>query len=597
MTRVALLLAALLGSAAAAADWRARPPADEIIYFLLPDRFDNGDPTNDRGGRSGDRLETGFDPTDKGFFLGGDLAGVTRRLDYIQGLGATAIWLGPIFRNQTVQGPRGGESAGYHGYWITDFTAVDPHFGDEAELKTLVDAAHARGMKVYLDIVANHTADVIRYRECDACPYRSRADYPYRARGGLSGAPINPGFAGDDVRTAANFARLTDPRYAYTPVVPVGAERLKRPDWLNDISLYHNRGNSTFSGESSTMGDFAGLDDLMTEHPRVLAGMIDIYGGWIDRVGIDGFRIDTAQHVNPEFWAAFVPAMQARAQARGIANFHIFGEVAVEENDPGRTARHTVVDGLPAVLDFAFAVAVGEVVAARQPPARLQRLFFADPLYAGGAAAALTLPTFLSNHDRGRFAHLVRAANPGADDTALLARTMLGHAMLLALRGVPTLYAGDEQGFVGSGGDRDARQPLFASRVAAYNRERLLGTARTTAEANFDPGHPLYRGIATLARLRAAHPALTRGRQLVRAADEAQPGLFAVSRFDPATGREMLIAFNTADAPIERAVQVETRSTRFRALAGDCPAAPAQPGSLKLRLPPLGYAICAAETD
>jgi glycosidase len=590
------LAALALALAAPAADWRARLPQDEVIYFVLPDRLENGDPKNDRGGLKGDRLKTGFDPTHKGFYLGGDLAGLTRRLDYIQGLGATAIWLGPIFRNKPVQGPPGGESAGYHGYWITDFTTVDPHFGTEAEFRAFVDAAHARGMKVYMDIIANHTADVILYRECGPCAYRSRADYPYQAKGGLDGPAINPGFEGDHVQTAENFARLTDPTYAYTPYVPKGEERVKVPAWLNDVTLYHNRGNSTFTGESSTMGDFAGLDDLMTENPKVVAGMIEIFGGWIDRFGIDGFRIDTAQHVNPEFWQAFVPAMLERARARGIPNFHIFGEIAMGENDPGRTARHTVVDGLPSVLDFAFATAVAETVAQKQPPARLRRLFFGDPLYAGGPDAALTLPTFLGNHDAGRFAHFVRAANAQASDEELLRRTLLGHAMLLTLRGVPTLYSGDEQGFVGKGGDQDARQPLFPSKVATYNEDRLLGTAKTTADANFDTDHPLYREIATLARLRTAHPALTRGRQLVRWAEEERPGLFAVSRFDPETGREFVIAFNTADAPFEGAVQVETRSTGFRALAGSCAATAARPGSLKLSLPPLGFAICAAET-
>ena len=92
---------------------------------------------------------------------------------------------------------------------------------------------------------------------------------------------------------------------------------MKVPEWLNDPIYYHNRGNTTFSGESSTFGDFSGLDDLMTENPRVVQGFIDIYGAWIERFGVDGFRIDTAKHVNPEFWQQFVPAMLARARAAG----------------------------------------------------------------------------------------------------------------------------------------------------------------------------------------------------------------------------------------------------------------------------------------
>src|SRR5688572_29454310 len=139
-------------STAMGADYRERLPEDEIVYFVLPDRFENGDAANDRGGLQGDRLTTGFDPTHKGFYHGGDLKGLTRRLDYIQGLGATAIWLGPVYKNKPVQGGPGEETAGYHGYWITDFTTVDPHFGTEKEFGAFVDAAHERGIKVYLDI-------------------------------------------------------------------------------------------------------------------------------------------------------------------------------------------------------------------------------------------------------------------------------------------------------------------------------------------------------------------------------------------------------------------------------------------------------------
>ena len=181
---------------------RARSPEREVIYFMLPDRFENGDSSNDRGGLRGDRLQTGFDPTSKGFYNGGDLKGLISRLDYIQGLGATAIWLGPIYKNKPVQGGAGQESAGYHGYWITDFTTVDPHFGTDEELRQLIAALRARGMKIYLDIITNHTADVIAYRECPTsdCPYRSRADYPYSRRGGLNGLPINSGFACDGPR-------------------------------------------------------------------------------------------------------------------------------------------------------------------------------------------------------------------------------------------------------------------------------------------------------------------------------------------------------------------------------------------------------------
>ncbi|WP_225206378.1 alpha-amylase family glycosyl hydrolase [Novosphingobium huizhouense] len=591
-----LALSALLAGVAVPAgaqSYLERPPAGETVYFVLPDRFENANPRNDAGGLRGDRLVTGFDPTSKGFYHGGDLKGLIRRLDYIQGLGATALWVGPVFKNKPVQGPKGQESAGYHGYWITDFTKVDPHLGTNAEFKALVDAAHARGMKVYMDIIANHTADVIRYREglAEGYPYRSRADYPYSRAGGLGGRAINAGFAGDEDSSPANFARLTDPSFAYTPYVPEGEEHAKVPDWLNGPIHYHNRGNTTFSGESSRFGDFVGLDDLMTESPAVRAGMIAIYAKWIEDFGVDGFRIDTARHVDPGFWRAFIPAMLETARKRGIANFHIFGEVAHESADNGHIARYTRRDGYPAVLDFAFQGSVRAVLGQGKGTSVLADLFDGDVLYEGGEAAALAMPTFLGNHDMGRFATLVRTDRPGISDKELLDRVALGHVMLMTLRGSPVIYYGDEQGFVGDGNDQDAREDMFASKVASYNDNRLLGTTRTTAQSSFDADHPLYRLIGRLAALRAAHPALARGRQVTRAWSET-PGLFAVSRFDPASGAEYLVAFNTSDQPIRAATTIGASASGIESLFGACPTQVDAPGSVVLALPPFGSMVC-----
>jgi glycosidase len=597
--RTALILAALLNASPVAANpghhtFRDRAPEEEVVYFVLPDRFENADPANDRGGIKGDRFKTGFDPKARGFFHGGDLKGLIKRLDYIQGLGASAIWLSPVFKNKPVQGPPGEESAGYHGYWVTDFTRVDPHLGTEAEFKALVDAAHARGMKVYMDIITNHTADVIQYRDAGDYSYRGLADYPFSRRGGVNGAAINPGFAGDHIAMRENWDKLTDPSFAYTPFVAKGEEKAKVPAWLNDPIYYHNRGNSNWVGESALYGDFAGLDDLATEHPRVLQGMIEIYGGWIDRFGIDGFRIDTAKHVNPEFWRAFVPAMEQRARHKGIENFHIFAEVYAGGVDPAQLARWTHTAKLPAVLDFAFAGAAHMVVSGKSGTDVFARLLEDDPLYAGGAQAALRMPTFLGNHDMGRFAMFVKQANPGIGEEELLARMKLGHAMMLTLRGVPVIYYGDEQGFVSDGGDQLAREDMFGSQVSEYNDNDLIGTTATTAQANFDPAHPLYRLIADLAQVRRATPALSSGSTRIRAFSD-RPGLLAVSRFDPATGREVVLAFNTATAPLTARIAVDPASTAFTALAGQCAPRADAPGSLSLSLPALGFAVCAAK--
>ncbi|MCR2833077.1 alpha-amylase family glycosyl hydrolase [Parerythrobacter lacustris] len=599
------LAASLLAISTAAPAWaehhdgadtlRERLPQDEVVYFVLPDRFENGDPSNDLGGLPADRLKSGFDPAHKGFYHGGDLKGLIARLDYIQGMGVTAIWFAPIFKNKPVQGPKGDESSGYHGYWVTDFTQVDPHFGTNDDFRTFVDAAHARGIKVYMDIITNHTADVIRYAE-DQYQYRSKADYPYSTRGGPDGAPINSGFAGDKDPSAENWAKLTDPSFAYTPVVPASEKDVKVPAWLNDPIYYHNRGDSFWIGESSVYGDFVGLDDLATEHPRVVSGMIEIFGDWIDRYGIDGFRIDTAKHVNPEFWQAFVPAMLERAEAKGIPNFHIFGEIAYQSPDAIINARVMAESGLPYALDMGFAAAAQQVASGKQSPRVMAEFLEQDAIYPGGAKTATGLPTFLGNHDFGRFSMFVKQNAPDADADELLARVMLGHAMMFTLRGVPTVYYGDEQGFVSDGNDQLAREDMFPSKVAVYNDNTLLGTDATTAESNFDTSHPLYRQIAELSKARTGSAALRRGLTTIRNFDHEGPGLLAVERHDADSGERVLLAYNTSGKAITRNVEIDYRATSVSTLLGDCPAAPAAPGTITLTLPPYGYAACALHT-
>ena len=581
-----------------------RRPEDEIIYFVMPDRFENGDPSNDTGGIEGGRLDHGFDPTHQGFYQGGDLQGLTQRLDYIEGLGMTAIWLTPIFQNRAVQGGPGQESAGYHGYWITDFYGVDQHLGGRAAFAEFVSAAQARGMRVYMDIITNHTADIAYMRECHdpdfegfidpqgGCPYRSKADYPWTTIGGPGGDPINEGFLGDDPQnlTAENFARLTNPNWAYTVAIDPEDENVRNPAWLNDLTLYHNRGESFWFGESSLYGDFAGLDDLNTEHPRVVEGMIEIYQQWITDFNVDGFRIDTVKHVRPEFWAEFNPAMVEHAASLGIDHFHVFGEIY--EFDAGRLAAHTVESRLPSTLDFAFQSAAQAVIADGEPTARLSRLYEFDPAYAQGYDTAKINPTFLGNHDMGRFSMFLRQANPGMSDEEALARMTLAHALMMFTRGVPTIYYGDEQGFVSDYNDQGARETMFPSVTPIYMDNNQIGTDATPADDNFDADHPLYQAIAEMAAVRTAEPALRRGTQLVRHFDQSEGGLFVISRIDEDSGAELVAAFNADETARSTHIAVDGRSVSWTGLSGECGSAAAAPGSYAVAVPALGFVVC-----
>ena len=257
-----------------------------------------------------------------------------------------------------MQGPPGQESAGYHGYWITDFTHVDPHFGTNADFKALVDAAHARGMKVYMDIVVNHTADVIYFAECGGQANARTGASPIirtSAAAVRTALPINPGFIGERDGTAANFARLTDPNYAYTVEVPPEERNIKVPAWLNDPIYYHNRGDSTFRGEVQHDGG------LRRPRRRVHRESARHRRAWSTSTPrwIDGYRRRRLPHrhgaARQSRVLAEVRAGDAGARRRdGIPNFHIFGEVSTSEMDPAHTAVNTRVDKLPAVLDFAL---------------------------------------------------------------------------------------------------------------------------------------------------------------------------------------------------------------------------------------------------
>ncbi|MCK9792458.1 pullulanase-type alpha-1,6-glucosidase [Isoptericola sp. 4D.3] len=502
--------------------------ADERFYFVMTDRFANGDPTNDTGGLAGDRLDHGFDPADKGFYSGGDIAGLRERLDYIGGLGTTAIWLTPSFLNRPVQGTGADASAGYHGYWITDFTRIDPHLGTNDELRALIDEAHAQGIKVYFDIITNHTADVIDYAEGEY-GYVDQATSPYTD---AAGNAFDPG----DVAGSAGFPELdAATSFPYTPEIAAEDAEVKVPAWLNDPTLYHNRGNSTWTGESVTYGDFDGLDDLMTEDPRVVEGFVDVYSDWID-LGIDGFRIDTVKHVNPEFWETWSAEVMDYAHAQGKDDFFMFGEVY--DADAAKTSPYVRDTAMSSVLDFSFQAAATSYASGNSARG-LASLFASDDRYTTPTKSAAALPTFLGNHDMGRVGSMLA----GTDDP--LARDELAHELMYLTRGQPVVYYGDEQGFAGPGGDKDARQTLFATQVEEYADQPLVTGEQAGSVDRYATDAPLYAHVAELAALREAHPALATGAQVERYAENGA-GVYAFSRVDREEKVEHLVAVNNA---------------------------------------------------
>ncbi len=552
----------------------------ERFYFVMADRFANGNTANDEGGLTGDRLTTGYDPTDKGFYHGGDLAGIISKLDYVKSLGTTAIWLTPSFKNRPVQGTGANVSAGYHGYWITDFTQIDPHMGTNADMTRLIDMAHAKGMKVFFDIITNHTADVIDY-EGGQHSYISKSASPYKdAQGNVFDDKT---YAGGDTFPPMD----AQTSFPYKPFFHSEADaNVKVPAWLNDPTLYHNRGDSTFAGESAEYGDFVGLDDLFTEQPRVRDGMIDVYKAWAT-MGIDGFRIDTVKHVNMEFWQKFSPAILQAAKASGKSRFFMFGEVF--DADPRLMSPYTTKGKLQATLDFGFQT--NATAFAQGKATTGMRDFFAqDDYYTDTDSNAYQLPTFLGNHDMGRIGTFLNL--PGTSDAELLARDKLAHSLMYLTRGQPVVYYGDEQGFTGAGGDKDARQDMFATKTTDYTDDEIVdGNGGTIgSQDRYDTNAPMYKHIAALQKLRAEHPTLADGAQIHRYSSN-EPGLYAVSRVG-SDKTEYLVVANNATATKSATIPTYTTSGQFKPVYGSTESLkPDGEGRVRVTLPATSVAV------
>ena len=530
-----------------------RPPlAQQRIYFVMPDRYANGNPANDRAGLSGPRSATGYDPTDTGYFHGGDYTGLTgdctgpRGLARIKALGFTTVWVTPPFRQKFVQAG----SAGYHGYWAVGFDGVDPHLGTEADFAAFVDCARRLGLKVILDVVVNHTADVIQL-----------SSYEY-------GPPK-------------------------TPFVPPEERSVKSPAWLNDTSNYHNRGNIDFNScppACLELGDFFGLDDLATEKLAVREGLAEVFAGWIRRYKIDGFRIDTARHVERTFFPFWVPAILAAAREAGVPDFQVFGEAFI--TNAIELSEYVRDRGLPNVLDFPLQDALARFAGGSAGATGIVARLNDDDYFLAPSGIAHVPPTFLGNHDIGRAALQVRDKGAGAGGP-LLARTLLAYDLLYLLRGAPVVYYGDEFGIVGRGGDKEARHDLFPTQVADWRNEERIGSGPIGAGSSFDQAaHPIAERLRTLGELRASHPVLSTGATVVR---RSTRNALAVSRIDAAGRREYLALFNAGAAPARLTFSTATPHAEWKRLLGTTtPAASTRSGSLTLTIPAYSSALLEA---
>lgn len=500
------LAAATAGAAGDAAGLRLHVPSpdwrDQVLYFVMTDRFADGDPRNNDQGAGEYR------PGDRTAYQGGDLAGLRRRLDYIQGLGATGLWITPPVLNQWMDGTLG--YAGYHGYWASHFARMDPHVGTLHDYRRLSDALHRRGMVLVQDIVVNHVGNYFGYAGGwdPADPARFWTANPSSRP---TAAPTQPPFHLNDPRRAADRRAGI---YHWTPAV-----------------ADYNDPKQVLTYQMSN------LDDLATDQPAVRRALRESYGHWIRSVGVDAYRVDTAFYVDPGFFEDFrfardplAPGIDTVARRTGRRDFLVFGEGFVIDPPGGDAGARRIEsymhgpDGRPrmnGMLNFPLYGALADTFSRGRPAAvlgdRITRMVALHP-------RLHTMPSFLDNHDVDRWL--------AAGDEAGLRQALLA---LTTLPGIPVLYYGTEQGFT------EPRASMFAAGWGSGGRDR------------FDTASPLYRYIAGVTALRRAQPVLSRGVPTVLRADETGPGVVAW-RTDatPASGlpagtAPVLVAFNTAD--------------------------------------------------
>jgi glycosidase len=506
----------------ASPDW-----PEQIIFFLMTDRYANGDPSND----CIDDVACNKDSNAE--YSGGDFQGIIQELEYIKGMGATAIWLTPPVANQWWDPLV--NFGGYHGYWQENITETDAHYGTLNDYKLLSDTLHRNDMYLVQDVVVNHTGNFFSY----------------------PGGTFNP----DD--PAENCIRNVNSD-------PVGATPTQPPLDLNncldpaetDEEIYHFTPqildfNDPVQEKTWALSD---LDDLATENQVVRDFLKDAFGYWITEVGVDAFRIDTVKFVEEDFYADWVhsddldhPGLTKSAESVGRLDFLDFGEV-FEASAPFGTkgeekiASYLGTDANPllqANLQFPLYQENLNVIANGQPTSQMRfRLeafmnpeYFKDPF---------VTPTFLDNHD------VARWLTSGNRDSL-----KQGLMFLMTIPGIPVIYMGTAQEFT------ETRQAMFADGFAAQGMDW------------YDTSTEMYQLIAELTDIRKTTRVLTRGDLTVLSENAQSVGGLTYFRNLADDGTQAMVFMNTADEPIlisgvDTGLEPGTRLTLVKSLvAGD----------------------------
>ena len=555
---------------------------DQVLYFLLVDRFSDGNEVGghrDNDGRpvtagttrlytAGDSGRVDYDTWLKagGTWEGGTLKGLKSKLGYLKRLGVTALWVSPIFRQVAF------ELTSYHGYGIQNFLDVDPHFGTREDFRDFVDLAHEHGIYVILDIIAHHTGNVFNYA-ADRYPVRDpntgetyndpRWDgnlYAVQGFNNRDGCPAIPGDAPDPAPLEAAW--------------PDGAVW---PREFQNLRMFLRKGHITnwdydpeyLEGDMfilRTLDLWAEQQGQLREVSSALACLVVTYCFWIAYADIDGFRIDAAKHMGIEALRTFCDSIREFTQGIGKERFFLAGEIS-----GGRVMAWEVVEktGLDAALGI------------EDVPGKLERMTcgYGEPadyfsIFRNWVLDDRSLHrwyrnsvvTLVDDHDQVRKG-AAKLRFCGDSRFRNLAFNVV--ATQLTTMGIPCIYYGTEQGFDSggrpSGSDLVLRESMFSGR---------FGGKCTQDRHFFDEDVPLYKALAALIDLRKKLLPLRRGRQMLheisgdgidfgvpRLIGERMRSIVAWSRLF--VDQEVLVAFSTDQ---EQALTAySTVAPRFRA--------------------------------
>ena len=562
---------------------------DQNFYFVMADRFANGDTSNDNGGLPPGKGagQSGFDPTGKGWYHGGDLKGLTREDRLHQGARDDRDLADAELQEQGR--PAAGQLGRLPRLLDHRLHADRPAPGHQrrtcARSSTPRTRAGSRSTSTSSPTTRPTSSSTTEADQRKPYTSKDRLAVPH----GVGHAVRRPRLRRREPRLPGALAdrpavvrRRPGPlgSFPYHPCVPDAERNVKVPAWLNDVSLYHNRGDTTFIGENSALRRLLRARRPVHGEPAVVNGMIDIYKGWIRDFRIDGFRMDTMKHVNDEFWQKFSPAIVDYAKSQGIDDFYMFGEVAEDFSQPF-LSHFTTHDDVQGVLDFPFQMSAVDFAGHSKPTADLKTFFENDDWYTDGDSNVYNLPTFLGNHDRGRIGMFLRNANPGASGgRAAGARRARARADVLLAR-QPRRLLRRRAGLHGRGrrpgrapghvpvaepAVQQPRRPDRRRRRRGQERQHRLGrdadgrqlrpraTCSTASSPAWPPSPSATRRCATA-------PSSTGTRRRARA-------IYAFSRIDRSRKHEYVVALNNSEQPASASVPTFVPDSKWEKVWG-----------------------------